>query len=856
MRFTQSDAEHRNLITIADGVTVEGTGFRFVNTESGRVIGGVTFTQGGSTLVNELGGIVRGDASAGSADGVTGSAGSDIVINAGLIVGAVRLGDGDDVYATRDGAADGVDLGAGDDIFRLEGVKAAGPQAAGGAGLDTVIVSNSSNMVSGARLSGFESAIFTGGGNLVGFSGYANLSFSGPGLGFHNLVDSFNPGALVSVDRASVAINGSSVATITGGDGDDSVEVSRGGVVNGDVRLGAGNDRFVFQEFGGRVGSVTGAITGGAGTDTVTLRWFSAGDRTFDLAQATGFEMLDVNGGQAVGATRTTIRHASGLISVEVGSLGSLAIAESDIAQANVSLLAATLSIDAKSAIRRFGFREDGGRDQNVDLAQGDDRLSTTILNQGRITGEVRFFTGDDLYDGRAGSVGGVVYGNAGNDRLLGGAGDERFEGGFGADMLSGGGGDDVLAGGAGGDIIEGGAGVDLAVFAGTLKAGGIGFDANGSVIVTGADGRDILTGVERLRFADIELTVAEAVAVNEQYVRWGGRGASGAELAYWAGEIAAGRANPATVRAAILADPLGQANTAAVVTELYREYLGREPGAAELSYWDGQVRGGTEFAGVRAVIVTDPSGQAFAAERIASLYTEYLGRDPGADEVAFWTNEVRIGTGFAGVRAALVDDPAGRAFAADAIGAVYRDYGGRAASAGEVAFWTGQLRAGSGLDDVRNAVLDDGLGRGFTTAALSGLYTELFGRDAGASDQAVWRGLFGQGFTLDTARSTLTFDGGSAGRVGRLAGTAGTDEFVFETGDRHVAVSGFDPFADRIDLRALGLTGVDPLDAAHAREVRTLDGGTDVLILLGEGRDLILRGVALGQLGAEDFLL
>jgi hypothetical protein len=449
-----------------------------------------------------------------------------------------------------------------------------------------------------------------------------------------------------------------------------------------------------------------------------------------------------------------------------------------------------------------------------------------------------------------------ALYGMGGNDGLNGGDGADRLFGDTGLDRLFGGGGNDQIEGGAGDDAVDGGDGIDTARFGGGLSSSLVGFQASGAVSVSGPEGRDLLTGIELARFADGTIDLAAAAPVGALYVATGGRDASAGELAFWTAEIGAGRATLASIKATILADPLGQANTARSVSAFYEEYLGRDPVATELAFWDGQVVAGLDFAQVRAIIVADPSSRAFVAGRVAMLYDEYLGRAPDGGEIAFWSNEVRIGTDFAGVRAALVNDPSGQAYLPTAIDTIYRDYGGRGVTGDELTFWTGELRAGSSLDDVRNAVLDDGLGRGFTTAALSGLYTELFGREASASDQAVWRGLFGEGFTLDTARSTLTFDVGSAGRVGRLAGTAGADEFVFETGDRHVAVSGFDPFADRIDLRALGLTGVDPLDAAHAREVRTLDGGTDVLILLGEGRDLILRGVALGQLGAEDFLL
>ena len=431
-----------------------------------------------------------------------------------------------------------------------------------------------------------------------------------------------------------------------------------------------------------------------------------------------------------------------------------------------------------------------------------------------------------------------------------------QFIGTSGPDLITGSEGDDVIFGGLGDDRIDGGEGVDTATFGGTLQMSGFAFSDGGVVTVTGPEGSDQLRGIERIRFADGMIAVATASSVNGLYATFGGRGASGAELAYWTGELSAERTDLAKVRTAILDDPLGRANTDAVLGELYRDYLGRRAGAEELAYWHGQVRAGVSFAQVREGIILDPAGQNFAADRIAALYTEYLGRAAGAGEVSFWTNEVRIGTSFAEVRAALLDDPSGRALAAGQIDTIYRDYGGRAASVGEIAFWRGEIRAGSDFLAVREAVLGDALGTTHTRSALSGLYTELFGRNAGLGEQDVWHELFRDGFTLDAARSVLTFDGGSDGRVDKDLGTSGADVFAFASGERHLAIDGFDPFLDRIDLRALGLTGIDPLDPARAREITTLDGGTDVLITLDATHDLLLRGVALGQLGADGFLL
>jgi hypothetical protein len=62
-------------------------------------------------------------------------------------------------------------------------------------------------------------------------------------------------------------------------------------------------------------------------------------------------------------------------------------------------------------------------------------------------------------------SLGAVLHGGPGNDRLTGGPGPDRFHGGDGADRLMGGDGDDLLDGGLGNDILDGQRGSDTASY-------------------------------------------------------------------------------------------------------------------------------------------------------------------------------------------------------------------------------------------------------------------------------------------------------------------------------------------------------------------------------------------------------
>jgi len=158
------------------------------------------------------------------------------------------------------------------------------------------------------------------------------------------------------------------------------------------------------------------------------------------------------------------------------------------------------------------------------------------IINRGSMIGNVYLVDGNDLYDGRGGTVLGTIYGENGNDTFLPGMGAEQINGGTGTDTLDfrpvggvrvaldggfintgaaagdsysgiesvsgsntdadvlrgdslansfyGGGGNDVLAGQAGNDTLVGGIGADV-------LNGGLGDDV--FVFVTASQGGDVI---------------------------------------------------------------------------------------------------------------------------------------------------------------------------------------------------------------------------------------------------------------------------------------------------------------------------------------------------------------------------
>ena len=91
--------------------------------------------------------------------------------------------------------------------------------------------------------------------------------------------------------------------------------------------------------------------------------------------------------------------------------------------------------------------------------------------------------------------------GNAGGNLLIGNAANNALMGLEGNDTIFGGVGNDTLVGGAGTDTLDGGTGLDNAVYGDVANAYTI--TRNGGVTISGPEGIDNLTSIERLQFSD-----------------------------------------------------------------------------------------------------------------------------------------------------------------------------------------------------------------------------------------------------------------------------------------------------------------------------------------------------------------
>jgi Ca2+-binding RTX toxin-like protein len=454
--YDQPNTSVINRDTIDDGATIAAAGVWLTNSDSGRIYGGVTFTAGGSTLTNILGGWIGFSSNTISGPLIVGSDGADTIINSGIIAGSVTLGGGADTFVSRSRSVGAVDLGSGDDTFRVEGAEATFFNVTGGSGYDRLIFAGTGGSYYADPSNGFEQLDFEIGGNFTGFSNFQviNVRAMSGDWSFVNLLDSVNPIADVALSGRWLTLNRSSVRSITGDDSANTVEFSTSGVAYGGVALGGGDDSLWLTSYNSGAPVLASAVNGGAGRDMIMLFWSTAGDRSYDLSLATGFEALNINSWNINGPATARVSHVSGVTQIDIGQSYTLVLSDSVLPDARVGGgFGGGLTLESGSVIGRYGFPENNGWDDRLDIAQGDPTYSMTLLNRGSVQADVRFYIGDDLYDGRQGNVGGTVYGNAGNDRMLGGGGVDRFAGGYGADTLQGGGGADILTGGAGFDL-------------------------------------------------------------------------------------------------------------------------------------------------------------------------------------------------------------------------------------------------------------------------------------------------------------------------------------------------------------------------------------------------------------------
>ena len=186
-----------------------------------------------------------------------------------------------------------------------------------------------------------------------------------------------------------------------------------------------------------------------------------------------------------------------------------------------------------------------------------------------------------------------------GNDVLDAAATDRSVvaSGGAGDDVLSGGQAADLLTGDSGNDIINGGAGLDHAAYGSRHAAYTLNLNGSGNTI-SGPEGADTLTGIERLRFQDAHLGFdvdGNAGQVYRLYKAAFARTPDLGGLGGWIAGMDSGLtleqvANSFIASAEFQSLYGASSSNGQFVTALYLNVMGRAPDAGGYGYWVNQL--------------------------------------------------------------------------------------------------------------------------------------------------------------------------------------------------------------------------------------------------------------------------
>ncbi len=262
-------------------------------------------------------------------------------------------------------------------------------------------------------------------------------------------------------------------------------------------------------------------------------------------------------------------------------------------------------------------------------------RMSELSIHVIRPTGFEALFasastmTGNDIILGSSASDGDAALFQA---ILAGGAGDDQIDGRGGNDTLSGGPGNDLLTGGSGDDRIEGDAGLDSAVFHSLRAANATVRQAAGAIRVSGPEGLDTLTGVERAVFSDrvtafdIDGTGGKSYRL---YKAAFDRIPDQAGLGFWVYSIDRGFSLEAAaanfISSAEFTSLYGANPSNDKFTQLlYRNVLDRDPDLGGYQFWNNALNNGFTRAQVLVQFSESPENQANVIGQITNGF-DYL---------------------------------------------------------------------------------------------------------------------------------------------------------------------------------------------------------------------------------------
>jgi Domain of unknown function (DUF4214)/Subtilase family len=200
-----------------------------------------------------------------------------------------------------------------------------------------------------------------------------------------------------------------------------------------------------------------------------------------------------------------------------------------------------------------------------------------------------------------------------------------------------------------------------------------------------------------------------------------------------------------------------------AYVANLYHDVLGRTtaPGAGEIAYWAGQLDRGAGRAQVATAFVTSSEAH---GRSIDADYQLMLLRGADAPGRTYWTSQLNGGTANETVLGALGGGAEyygsaqkGGGTTGGVITSLYRDLLHRSPGGPELAYWSGQLAAGTTRAWMATAVATS---HEYHLVLVQGWYQHDLGRSADAQGAQYWATSLDRGTGDDTARlSVLTSD-------------------------------------------------------------------------------------------------
>ncbi|NTW39892.1 MAG: DUF4214 domain-containing protein [Cellulomonadaceae bacterium] len=179
------------------------------------------------------------------------------------------------------------------------------------------------------------------------------------------------------------------------------------------------------------------------------------------------------------------------------------------------------------------------------------------------------------------------------------------------------------------------------------------------------------------------------------------------------------------------------QPNIARYVIRVYQELFDRLPDDAGINYWGQALVDGVPRIQVSNSITYSAE---YRSNLISGSYASYLGRLPDGSGLEYWLSRMNAGWTISQMEAGFIASD--EYFAASGstpsgwVSALYGDVLGRAASGGEIAYWTGALQAGANRGQVAMGFL---LSTEHLNTKVAGYYGDLLGRGIDVAGQAYW---------------------------------------------------------------------------------------------------------------------